>query len=183
MSSFSEGRYRLVAATGVVAAHLLLVFAATRHRIVPPVAAVVAMTVVAVPAPGTAPPTDHDPALAVDLAPPEITTAASVAASPVACDLPDVVGRALQADAAIAPELARAASGPPTPMMLWNGSWSTEPGTAPLRQAVGGVLATARADCLDEVLTGPRLIFLRAGETTVSIAVGSGTWRWRELLA
>jgi hypothetical protein len=66
-------------------------------------------------------------------------------------------------------------------IMAWNGDWSKRTDIEPLRRVVLTVLSTARADCLDEPLSGPRLLFVRIGELTVTIGFGSGFWTWQQV--
>jgi hypothetical protein len=71
-------------------------------------------------------------------------------------------------------------------IMMWDGHWPADTeagGKALLRALIEREVAAARSECRDEINHGPRLFLAPATGTTVAIVVGSGEWRWRDLLA
>jgi hypothetical protein len=73
-------------------------------------------------------------------------------------------------------------------VVLWNAQWSESAHSlaAPLgaaRVAVERSLATLDENCLDEPITGPRLIPVPAGSRTIFVVIGSGVWTWRQVTA
>jgi hypothetical protein len=71
-------------------------------------------------------------------------------------------------------------------IMMWDGQWPGDTqagGKALLRALIEREIAAARSRCLDEINHGPHLFLVPASGTTVAIVVGSGEWRWRDLLA
>jgi hypothetical protein len=72
-------------------------------------------------------------------------------------------------------------------LMLWNGSWapvsaSAAAGVSTIETAVVvGVLQTPES-CRSELIRGPELMTLVSGEDATVIAIGSGEWRWADLL-
>ena len=70
-------------------------------------------------------------------------------------------------------------------VMLWDGRWpdgAASEGETLLRALLVKGVSTARPDCLQAVNTGPVLFFVPDRETMVVLAVGSGEWRWGDLL-
>ena len=178
-------RGRAVFAAAIIALHIALAVIVTRSQ---PTdyqpAAVAVMTVVEVPA---APQPQPQPApmpvpREVDLPLPGVDIVTPAAAPAQACDVLAQVGVALQADAAVASTLLQVPSEAPA-VMAWNGQWSPSPDNTAIKRTIVATLPATRADCLDEPMTGPRLVFLAGKATTVSVAIGSGHWRWRELLS
>ncbi len=178
------GRRRVAVAALIVALHAALALLLTRSRVpAEPPAPVATMTVVAVPAAPVAPQVEADAVIGVSLAVPEFAVASSETTASPPCDLLAPLGRALQQDPAVIAELAATTATDVRAVMVWNGGWAGRPETDALRRALVTALAAAPADCLDEAMTGPRLIFLTIEGMPVSIAVGSGTWNWRQLLS
>ena len=74
-------------------------------------------------------------------------------------------------------------------VLLWDGQWMDEGassrGTAagPLRRAVEQVVADAPQSCREAAAKGPEFIAVPDGARTVMIVIGSGEWRWADLLA
>ncbi len=139
------------------------------------------------------------PAPVVQLVPqiPPIEAAATVepagaAAAGTACDLAETLRRAVQEDPLlgasvdrIAPEARSVANA----VMLWDGAWvdveeaSSQAAILTLRSALMERIRTAPPECVMEEVTGPRFItFAGAAETTM-LVLGSGTWRWAQLLS
>lgn len=108
------------------------------------------------------------------------------------CSLAQDVGQAIEHDPAAMAELDAL---PPTlrtsadVVMLWNGQWldsgETAAGTdtGSLRRVVEQVVAGASVECRDATVAGPRFIPVPEGTRTATIVVGSGSWRWGDLLA
>lgn len=74
-------------------------------------------------------------------------------------------------------------------VMLWNGQW-LDPGIMPagidtgsLRGVVEQVVAHASPECREAKASGPQFLPVPEGDRTVMIVVGSGTWRWADLIA
>ncbi len=99
------------------------------------------------------------------------------------CDIADILGRGLATDPAAMASLAAAAATPDRAVMVWSGGWTFPSDSDPLRLTLQRLLRTVPAGCLDEAMIGPRLIFVAAAGTTVTVAVGSGTWSWHMLLS
>jgi hypothetical protein len=70
---------------------------------------------------------------------------------------------------------------------LWNAGWSsaasgdTAP-LAPVRERVSLLLTEFPAECLDQIVTGPRLVPVSTIRGTTFISIGSGSWRWSQLV-
>jgi hypothetical protein len=70
-------------------------------------------------------------------------------------------------------------------VMLWDGQWSQDSisgGKALLRALLIKAVAGARPECLSNVNHGPVLFYVPDANATVVIAVGSGDWRWGDLI-
>lgn len=73
-------------------------------------------------------------------------------------------------------------------IVLWNVGWAA---AAPqkggplsaVRNSIQAKMLSLDPSCLEEEVAGPRLIPFPAGERTTFIVIGSGTWRWRDLLS
>jgi hypothetical protein len=71
-------------------------------------------------------------------------------------------------------------------IMMWDGHWPADTeagGKALLRALIAREIAAARSECLDQINRGPQLFLVPAAGTTIAIVIGSGEWRWRDLLA
>ena len=69
---------------------------------------------------------------------------------------------------------------------LWDGEWpedSLSGGKGLLRAILAKAVGAARPDCLTVANHGPALFFIPDNRTTVVLAVGSGEWRWGDLIA
>lgn len=125
------------------------------------------------------------PTMTADSAAPAISGAAG------GCALTDQLRAAILADPASMAELA---SLPPDvrtdadAVMLWNGQWfdagpqSGAGAIPPLRELVEKLVATAPAECREMTWTGPQFIAIAQGQRFTMLVVGSGQWRWRDLL-
>ena len=128
-------------------------------------------------------PTDAEVALAV-------ASAASAAAGQV-CDLGQWLQQALQADVhvqAALTQIPKPARSVANAMMLWDGSWTLPPvqaaaGTAAIRSAIVAGIVSAPPSCLSEQMRGPILIMLTDSNGATLLVVGSGDWRWQDLLS
>jgi hypothetical protein len=112
------------------------------------------------------------------------------------CALDQTVGDAILVDAAAMAELEALPPHARTEadaVMLWDGAWpwpssaavtppadSTLPGA--LRRAVEIAIANAPAECRDAPVAGPRFIALPGALRTTTIVIGSGQWRWADVL-
>jgi hypothetical protein len=73
-------------------------------------------------------------------------------------------------------------------VMLWDGRWAEAragPGEdllQPIRQAITTGLALTPAECREQWMTGPRFISVPDQRTSTTLALGSGVWRWADLL-
>ncbi len=176
-------RRRVGVAAAIIAVHLALAVLLAWSRSPPsPAPPATTMVVTAIPAPPAPPPVVRDlPFDAQVIAPPIV--AAPPAVDPLPCDVLAELDAALHADPSVAAALAPAAAGVTHAIMVWNGRWPDEPEVQPVRRTVVVALTAVRSDCLDDVLIGPRLIFIAVDQTIVSVAIGSGTWQWRDLLS
>ena len=135
---------------------------------------------------------------------PKIETVSPIAAAPIfnaaaavragfgtTCDVAYTLERGFGDDPLLSAELARI--GPQSrsvanAIMVWDGSWVELGGGAPedaletLRRAIVEAVRAAPPECLTQELSGPRFIAVsRSGATTV-LVLGSGTWRWEQVL-
>lgn len=112
--------------------------------------------------------------------------------SAAGCATLEVVGKAVVADPAAFEAVVNA---PPESrsiaeaVVIWNAGWSdTARGpTAPLgpaRAAVERSLMTLPAECLTEMVAGPRLLPVPVADgRTMFVVIGSGAWSWGQLLS
>ena len=75
-------------------------------------------------------------------------------------------------------------------VMLWNGEWLAgtpgsiaSPATPSLRRVVEQVVAEASPECRAEPTNGPQFIAIPEQGRTTTLVIGSGAWRWSDLLA
>ncbi len=130
------------------------------------------------------------------LTPPATTTAtqsesAASGSQGAACDLAGTIQSTLVSDpmthqALVSiPRQNRSAA---DAVMLWNGRWTDAAvlGGAPVltavQSAIRGIVSSARADCRDQINTGPRFIFVPEPDGEMIIAIGSGSWRWSDMM-
>ena len=72
--------------------------------------------------------------------------------------------------------------------MVWKVAWLGEndaldtTAVALIRDVVAGTIAAATPECRLQPQVGPRLLLLSGTSETVVLAVGSGEWRWQDLL-
>lgn len=73
-------------------------------------------------------------------------------------------------------------------ILVWNGQWLRSPGQdgkglAGVRQAIAMEVAFAPAACKAQPMRGLVVISFNDGPGAPRLAIGSGTWRWSELLS
>ncbi|MEW6598744.1 MAG: hypothetical protein AB1429_14765 [Pseudomonadota bacterium] len=71
-------------------------------------------------------------------------------------------------------------------IMLWDGAWGAETdagGRGVLRQILIREIQSSRSDCREERHQGPVLFFGAGAGASISVVVGSGVWRWSDLLS
>lgn len=108
------------------------------------------------------------------------------------CALATRTAEAIVADPAAMAELAAL---PPSyrtladAVMLWNGEWLTiapglpiAPATGSLRRVVEQVVAEASPDCRAAPTNGPQFLAIPEPGRTTTLVIGSGTWRWSDLV-
>jgi hypothetical protein len=100
------------------------------------------------------------------------------------CDLAWAVQRALRRDALVHTAVA-GANRLGKAVMMWNGDWVRSggqdgKGLSAVREAIMWQVAFAPEACRNERMHGPVLLSLADGRTR--FAVGSGDWRWTDLL-
>ena len=116
---------------------------------------------------------------------------ADSAANGGTCDLTAPVQAALQSSEAVRASLPLI---PPdkrsvaNAVMVWKVSWLAEDqqldatAIAAIRDVVAETIADATPECRLQPQAGPRLLLLSGPGDTVVLAVGSGQWRWQDLL-
>ncbi len=148
--------------------------------------------------PRPVPPTPPEP---VVVPPPPLPTPNAVvvalleqadsSASGSACDLTGPVQTALQTSQdvmASLPKVPRDQRSVANAIMVWNAQWLTPDSkfqpTAfnAIRDVVAGTVAAASDACRLQPQGGPRLIVLPGPAENVVLALGSGTWRWQDVL-
>ncbi|MDV6331156.1 hypothetical protein [Asticcacaulis sp. 201] len=113
---------------------------------------------------------------------------ASTGAPGVPCDLTATLASIF----AQSPEVRQGLEGVPTSqrsvanaVMLWDGHWpetSLSGGQGLLRALLVKAVGHARPECLTQTNRGPVLFLVPEDQTTVVLAIGSGEWRWGDLL-
>lgn len=196
----ASGSERLVALATVVALHGIAfgVLLSQRGSPAPPAPSAGALTVVAVALPAKPaeppPPPPALPSKLVESIEPEPPVAYSPApdaiglAAPVGgCPTLEMVRDAILADPAAvlsvwnAPPQTRSIA---EAVVLWNVGWSESANVpaaplGPTRNAVERGLEAVEPHCLDEPITGPRLVPIPASGGTMFVVFGSGRWTWR----
>lgn len=194
-------RKRLTALGIVIGLHaLFLALLLAGRAAVTPVAGsgsltVVAIQAAAVPSPAPAPPKTVSklrvPSDPPALSKPALAAAAAAAVPGEACGTLDLVSKAMVADptAVLAvrnspPEIRSVAQA----LVIWNAQWSASAISAdaplgPARAVVERTLGGMPDGCLDEQVSGPRLVPVPGERGMMFVVIGSGVWRWRELLA
>ena len=114
----------------------------------------------------------------------------AAAASSDNCSTLDEVSAALLADPVAIAAIRQA---PPETrsladaVVMWNAGWSAasisdDAPLGPVRAAIERALLVVDDGCLDEVIAGPRFVQIPDGKGTMFVVLGSGQWRWRQLL-
>lgn len=124
---------------------------------------------------------------------PPAASEASQAGAPGGCGLSERATAAIVKDPQAMAELAALPAGYRTSadaVMLWNGQWvAGAPGTdaspvAPsLRRDIEQVVSDASPECRAEPMGGPQFLPIPEHERTTTLVIGSGLWRWSDLLA
>jgi hypothetical protein len=109
-----------------------------------------------------------------------------------ACDLTAPVQEALRTSEAVQaalPMLPRPSRSVANAVMIWDANWVAFADAPDLsvrdtiRDAIAGTVAVASEECRLQMQGGPRLLILPLGDTqTIVLALGSGQWRWQDLL-
>lgn len=87
----------------------------------------------------------------------------------------------------VLPMIPRPARSVANAMMLWNAGWvdpdvRAQLGVDALREALTAGIEAAPEACRMQVIRGPELITLVVGDDATVLAIGSGEWRWQDLL-
>lgn len=107
------------------------------------------------------------------------------------CDLTEPVQAALRTSAdvqAALPEIPRSQRSVANAIMIWNAQWIGQDRQSPpiatiaVRDVVAATIAAATPQCRMQAQTGPRLLTLPGTPQTTVLALGSGSWRWQDLL-
>lgn len=103
------------------------------------------------------------------------------------CDMIRRLQRVLRADHQVQAAVAHAQPPGSRPLVVWRGDWIQSSGEegkglAGLRQAISMEVAFAPEACRAEPVRGVVLLSLSDGPGAARIALGSGTWRWSDLL-
>ena len=117
--------------------------------------------------------------------------AASSGATGQTCQVTAWLQQALQVDPAVQaalPAIPKPARSVANAIMLWDGGWvgprlNAADGVTTIRMAVIAGVRSAPAACQTQVVRGPELIILTQGAESTVLAIGSGEWRWGDLLA
>jgi hypothetical protein len=127
-------------------------------------------------------------------APLQTTAAAPTSAadaSGATCDLTAALQTALQSSPQVLAQLARMPRqirSVANAIMVWDGHWSTIANTGsppmadPLHQTIIGLVRSMSPACKAQPVVGPRLLYVTDPQGATIVAVGSGTWRWADLL-
>jgi len=107
-----------------------------------------------------------------------------------ACDMVGRLERALRDDLDLRRAVAATLTARGTPgqaVLVWDGDWLQSPGQAGkglagLRQAVAVEVGFAPRACRDETVRGLAVVSLDGTADGPKVALGTGTWRWRDLL-
>ncbi len=114
-----------------------------------------------------------------------------MAATGIACDLTAPVQAALQSSVEVQDalqEIPTSQRSVANAIMLWDGAWTVmrdRPAASALalvRNLVVQTIAAAGPECRFQVQAGPRLVYLSNDAVTTSLAIGSGQWRWQDVV-
>lgn len=120
-----------------------------------------------------------------------LSVAAASGAGGTACHITEWLQQALQADPQVQAALLvipRPARSVSNALMLWDGGWvkvqvTADAGVAAIRSAVVSGVRAAPPACQAQLVQGPELMTLTSGLDTTVVAIGSGEWRWGDLLS
>lgn len=107
------------------------------------------------------------------------------------CQLADLLQQSLRGDlrvAAALTQLPRSDRSVANALILWDGAWvypadmRDRPALDSLRAAIVDRLQFARSDCLARPNAGPVFLLIPRTQETVVLTVGSGEWRWSDLM-
>ena len=107
------------------------------------------------------------------------------------CAVAAMLGRAIETDpAALAALLALPPEARTTAdaVLVWNGTWLPAPladGTDSLngiRQIIEQSFAASPPECVEATIAGPQFIPVAADNRTIMLVVGTGSWRWKDLV-
>jgi hypothetical protein len=141
----------------------------------------VSLTAAPIPLSGTPPPALSAPSSVVG----------ATDAQSEACDFTGALKAVLQASPAVLDELShipRQARSVANAIMLWDGHWAKvdTPGflamADPLHQTILALVGSLPPVCQAQAIAGPRLLTIAGPEGTTVIVLGSGAWRWGDLL-
>ena len=130
---------------------------------------------------------------ALKASPPVFSAAAAEQAGfGTSCELAELLGNAFADNPLLLAQLARIgpeARSVANAIMFWDGKWVEVEGRAPedaiglLRRAIAEGVRAAPAECLGQAVAGPRFIPVKQAEGTIVLVLGSGSWRWEQLLS
>lgn len=107
------------------------------------------------------------------------------------CAIPERLQQALTSDATVGaglrlvPPQARSVA---NAILVWDGSWVDERGLGgpdaigPLRSAIAAQVRSLPPKCRELDLAGPRFLVFPSGQGPTVVALGSGLWRWSDLI-
>jgi hypothetical protein len=116
---------------------------------------------------------------------------ANVSAKGGTCDLTGLVQTALQSSKTVRdalPQIPRDKRSVANAIMLWKFSWLADEDNLGattmmmIRDVIVGAVVAAPQPCREQSQSGPRLLILEGVEENVVLAVGSGQWRWQDLV-
>ena len=68
-------------------------------------------------------------------------------------------------------------------VMLWNGRWmDLGASSGPIREAIRDFVLAAPERCREEAVSGPTLFSIESSSKPTILVLGSGLWRWSDLL-
>lgn len=136
--------------------------------------------------------------------PPKLETVTPIPAAPVfnaaaaaragfgtTCDVAHTLERGFGDDPLLSAELGRIGPGSRSvanAIMVWDGQWVDLSGDTPedaletVRRAIVEAVRAAPPECLTQDLSGPRFVAVSRSDTTTVLVLGSGSWRWEQLL-
>lgn len=202
--SWKSGRERLFALTATIIMHVIAIawlvmshYSPARER---PSVSTFALTVIAMPAaeaqtPRISPPPlptpderpSPDPVSMTTGQSPDVVADAHLAAG---CSPLEAVTKTITDDSATIAALRavpRSERSISEAIVIWNAGWSemaasTDAPLASVRIAMQQTLRALPSDCLAEIVAGPRLIQIATEQGTTFLAIGSGQWRWAQLI-